>query len=43
MSISSKTETRRQRKTAKLGRNRKKKLAKQGTTPAFPIHPETKA
>jgi hypothetical protein len=43
MSISSKTETRRENKTTKLGRARKKKLAKNGTTPAFPIHPEKKS
>jgi hypothetical protein len=40
MSITSKTETRRQIKAAKQGKARKKKLAKKGTTPAFPIHPE---
>jgi hypothetical protein len=43
MSISSKTETRRLNKTRKLGAKRKKKLAKEGSTPAFPIHPEPKA
>ncbi len=40
MSITSKTETRRRRKAAKVGQDRKKKLAKKGTTPTFPIHPE---
>jgi len=47
MSDTSKTEARRQRKNAAQGRDRKKKLAKLGTTPKFPIHPdktpETKA
>jgi hypothetical protein len=42
MSITSKTETRRRNKTSKLGKARKKKLAKKGTTPSFPIHPEAK-
>jgi len=47
MSDTSKTEARRQRKNAAQGKDRKKKLAKLGTTPKFPIHPdkapETKA
>jgi hypothetical protein len=40
MSDTSKTEARRQRKNAAQGRDRKKKLAKEGTTPKFPIHPD---
>jgi hypothetical protein len=40
MSNTSKTETRRRRKAAKSGQDRKKKLAKEGTTPPFPVHPE---
>jgi len=47
MSDTSKTEARRQRKNAAQGKDRKKKLVKEGTTPKFPIHPdkapETKA
>lgn len=39
MSATSKTKTRRLNKTRKAGADRKKKLAKKGTTPAFPIHP----
>lgn len=42
MSATSKTKTRRQNKTTKAGRARKKQLDKKGTTPKFPIHPETK-
>ena len=41
MSASSKTKTRRNNKTTKMGRARKKKLEKNGTTPAFPIHPKS--
>ena len=40
MSDTSKTEARRQRKNAAQGRDRKKKLEKEGTTPKFPIHPD---
>ena len=40
MSDTSKTKTRRRRKTAAQGKDRKKKLEKQGTTPRFPIHPD---
>ena len=40
MSDTGKTRARRQRKTAAQGRDRKKKLEKEGTTPKFPIHPE---
>lgn len=40
MSITSKTETRRRRKAAKSGKDRKKNLEKKGTTPPFPVHPE---
>ncbi len=43
MSNTSKTETRRRRKTANVGQARKKKLAKKGTTPPFPIHPDKTA
>jgi hypothetical protein len=42
MSASSKTKTRRNNKTTKMGRARKKKLEKNGTTPKFPIHVESK-
>lgn len=42
MSATSKTKTRRQNKTTKSGRARKKQLEKKGTTPKFPIHPESK-
>ena len=40
MSDTSKTKTRRRRKAAAQGKDRKKKLEKHGTTPKFPIHPE---
>ena len=43
MSDTSKTEARRQRKNAAQGKDRKKKLAKLGTTPKFPIHPDKAA
>ncbi len=43
MSDTSKTRTRRTLRKANMGKARKKKLAKEGTTPAFPIHPEGKA
>lgn len=39
MSDTSKTKARRRRKTSAQGRDRKKKLAKHGTTPKFPIDP----
>lgn len=39
MSTSSKTKKIRANKTKKAGQDRKKKLAKEGTTPAFPVHP----
>lgn len=42
MSKSSKTKSRRGRKAQNAGRDRKKKLEKNGTTPKFPIHPEGK-
>lgn len=42
MSASSKTKTRRNNKTTKMGRARKKQLEKKGTTPKFPVHPESK-
>lgn len=38
MSDTSKTESRRRRKKAAQGKDRKKKLEKQGTTPKFPVH-----
>ncbi|MBW2546925.1 MAG: hypothetical protein JRE82_06755 [Deltaproteobacteria bacterium] len=40
MSDTGKTRARRQRKNAAQGRDRKKKLEKEGTTPKFPIHPD---
>ena len=40
MSDTSKTKAKRRRKAAAQGKDRKKKLVKQGTTPKFPIHPE---
>ena len=39
MSDTSKTESRRRRKNAAQGKDRKKKLEKLGTTPKFPIDP----
>ena len=42
MSDTGKTKARRRRKVAAQGKDRKKKLAKLGTTPKFPIDP-TKA
>ncbi|MEO0323388.1 MAG: hypothetical protein AAF447_10560 [Myxococcota bacterium] len=43
MSDTSKTRTRRNQRKANMGKARKKKLAKDGTTPPFPVHPEGKA
>lgn len=40
MSDTGKTKTRRRRKVAAQGKDRKKQLAKLGTTPKFPIHPD---
>lgn len=40
MSDTSKTKAKRRRKAATQGKDRKKKLDKQGTTPKFPIHPD---
>jgi hypothetical protein len=40
MSDTSKTEKRRDNKKRAAGKDRKKKLEKHGTTPAFPIHPQ---
>ena len=40
VSNSSKTKLRRIHKKAKQGRDRKRKLERQGSTPKFPIHPE---
>lgn len=39
MSDTSKTESRRRRKKAAQGQDRKKKLEKLGTTPKFPLDP----
>ncbi len=39
MSDTSKTKARRRRKRAAQGKDRKKKLEKQGSTPKFPIDP----
>lgn len=39
MSDTSKTKTKRRRKAAAQGKERKKKLEKLGTTPKFPIDP----
>jgi hypothetical protein len=39
MSDTGKTKTRRRRKKAAQGKDRKKKLEKQGTTPKFPLDP----
>lgn len=38
MSDTSKTKARRRRKAAAQGKDRKRNLEKQGTTPKFPIH-----
>ena len=38
MSDTGKTRSRRHRKNAGQGQDRKKKLAKEGSTPKFPIH-----
>lgn len=43
MSDTGKTKTRRRRKKAAQGKDRKKKLEKQGTTPKFPIDPSKAA
>jgi len=40
MSDTSKTKARRRRKKAAQGKDRKKNLEKQGSTPRFPIDPE---
>jgi hypothetical protein len=40
MSDTSKTKTKRRRKVAAQGKDRKRKLVKLGTTPKFPIHPD---
>jgi hypothetical protein len=40
MSDTGKTRARRHRKIAAQGKDRKKKLEKEGTTPKFPIHPD---
>lgn len=43
MSDTSKTKARRRRKKAAQGKDRKRTLEKQGTTPKFPIDPEKAA
>ncbi|MGB5284986.1 MAG: hypothetical protein WBN29_10785 [Polyangiales bacterium] len=43
MSDTGKTKTLRRRKVAAQGKDRKKKLAKLGTTPKFPLDPEKAA
>ena len=40
MSDTGKTKAKRRRKVAARGKDRKKKLAKLGTTPKFPIDPD---
>ncbi len=40
VSDTAKTRLRRRLKQAKMGRARKKQLAKKGTTPPFPLHPD---
>lgn len=41
VSDTAKTMRKRQRRQAKLGKDRKKALESKGTTPKFPIHPES--
>ena len=43
MSDTSKTKARRRRKKTAQGKDRKKALEKQGTTPKFPLQPEKAA
>lgn len=43
MSDTSKTKAKRRRKAAAQGKDRKKKLEKQGSTPRFPIDPNEAA
>ena len=43
MSDTGKTKTRRRRKQASQGKDRKRKLAKEGTTRRFPIDPSEEA
>jgi len=40
MSDTSKTKARRRRKQASSGKDRKKQLERDGSTPKFPIHPD---
>lgn len=40
MSDTGKTKARRHSKVVAQGKDRKKKLAKEGTTPKFPVHPD---
>lgn len=42
MSRTSETRTRREARDKNKGKDRKKALAKNGTTPKFPIHPDGK-
>ncbi len=42
MSDTKKTSKRREIRKNRMGQDRKKKLAKEGTTPKFPIHVEKK-
>ncbi len=39
-SLAKVTKRKRQMRKAKMGRGRKAKMRAQGSTPAFPIHPE---
>ena len=39
VSDTQKTERQRRRKLAKSGKDRKRRLAVQGSTPSFPVHP----
>lgn len=40
MSNTGETKSRRRRKRSAAGKDRKKKTAKEGSTPKFPIHPD---
>lgn len=42
MSDTSKTRTKRNNRKSAMGKDRKKKLEKNGTTPKFPVHLEKK-
>ncbi len=43
MSNTTKTKTRRGNRHKKMGKERKRVIRREGTTPAFPIHPDKKA